>query len=292
MADPPETLFTCPRHRARWLGPAQRDLREPGQGGNAAALSGANWCRSQPGPRAGWPGRADPLSSRPVSRILIAEDDPNQRRILQAYLEREGHEVVAVEDGRAAIDETRKRLPDLVVLDVMMPKVDGLDVCRVLRADSSIPIVLVTARSSEDDLLLGLDLGADDYITKPYSPRELTARVRTLLRRVQNVQASKPTVVKIGELEIDRVRYEVRVRSDLVELTPREFSLLDALAETPGRAFTRRELLDRCAGFDHYALERTIDTHLLNLRKKIEPDPLNPRYVLTAKGRGYKLAES
>jgi DNA-binding response OmpR family regulator len=235
---------------------------------------------------------ADDYCEWRMSRILIAEDDPNQRKILLAYLEREGHEVVAVGDGRSAIDEARRRSPDLVILDVTMPKVDGLDVCRVLRADSDVPIIMVTARTSEEDMLLGLDLGADDYIAKPYSPRELTARVRTLLRRTGKAMLSQPDVIQIGALTIDRTRYEVRIDGELVTLTPREFGLLDALAESPGRAYTRRELLDRAAGFDHYALERTIDTHLLNLRRKIETDPLNPRYVLTAKGRGYKLAES
>ena len=226
-----------------------------------------------------------------MSRIVIAEDDPNQRKILVAYLEREGHEVVATANGRDAIDEARRRQPDLVILDVMMPKVDGLDVCRVLRADSDVPIIMVTARTSEEDLLLGLDLGADDYIAKPYSPRELMARVRVLLRRTSNIASKEASTVTVGALEIDRVRYEARVDGVRVDLTPREFGLLDALAETPGRAFTRRELLDRAASFDHYALERVVDTHLMNLRAKVEIDPANPRYVLTVKGRGYKLAE-
>ena len=191
----------------------------------------------------------------------------------------------------SALDEARQRKPDLVILDLMMPNVDGLDVCRVLRADSDVPIVMVTAKSSEDDLLLGLDLGADDYITKPYSPRELVARVRVILRRIE--RAGPPDDrVEIGALAIDRIRHEVRIQGESIELTPREFGLLDALAETPGRAFTRRELLDRAVGFDHYALERTVDMHILNLRKKIEEDAAAPVFVLTVKGRGYKLAEN
>lgn len=226
-----------------------------------------------------------------MARILIAEDDERQAKVLQAYLEREGHSVVAVPDGRAAVDEARVRRPDLVVLDVMMPRMDGLDVCRVLRADSDIPIIMVTARSTEDDLLLGLDLGADDYLTKPYSPRELLARVRTILRRAGHSSTTAATV-NVGDLVIDTGRFEVSLRGESVEVTPREFGLLAALATDPGRAFTRRELLDEAVGFDHYALERTVDMHLLNLRKKIEPDPSEPRYVLTIRGRGYKLAES
>ncbi|MCP4084649.1 MAG: response regulator transcription factor [Actinomycetia bacterium] len=225
-----------------------------------------------------------------MARILVAEDDERQARVLQAYLEREGHHVVTVGDGRAALDEARRLTPDLVVLDVMMPRVDGLDVCRVLRADSDLPIIMVTARSTEDDLLLGLDLGADDYITKPYSPRELTTRIRTVLRR--SGANDSPAVVSVGELSIDSVRHEVCVQGAPVELTPREFGLLAALAAHPGRAFSRRELLDDAVGFDHYALERTVDMHLLNLRKKIEPDAKNPRYVITVKGRGYKLADA
>lgn len=226
-----------------------------------------------------------------MARILIAEDDERQARVLQAYLEREGHVVVHAPDGRACLDEARRLEPDLVVLDVMMPKVDGLDVCRVLRADSDVPIIMVTARSTEDDLLLGLDLGADDYVTKPYSPRELLARVRTQLRRA-GVRPSAEQVVTIGDLTIDPVRHEVRRAGTVVDLTPREFGLLAAMAVEPGRAFTRRQLLDEAVGFDHYALERTVDMHLLNLRKKIEDDPSSPRFVLTVKGRGYKLAES
>ena len=223
-----------------------------------------------------------------MARILVAEDDPNQRRVLEAYLEREGHCIVSVSDGRAALDQARQLQPDLVILDLMMPKVDGLDVCRVLRADSDIPIIIVTAKSTEDDLLLGLDLGADDYLTKPYSPRELMARVRVLMRRSGSSRLDSVNV-QVGQLAIDTSRHEVVVDGSAVELTPREFGLLAALAEEPGRAFSRRELLDRSVGFDHYALERTVDMHIANLRKKIEPDASSPTYVLTVKGRGYRL---
>jgi DNA-binding response OmpR family regulator len=176
---------------------------------------------------------------------------------------------------------------------VMMPKVDGLDVCRVLRADPSggmdVPIIMLTARSTEDDLLLGLDLGADDYLTKPYNPRELVARVRTVLRRTRS--RAEGEVYRIGELEIDPIRHEIRLGGRLVDVTPAEFKILACLAASPGRAFSRQQLLEHAFGFDHYVFDRTIDVHVMNLRKKIEAEPARPRYLLTVYGVGYKLAE-
>ena len=227
------------------------------------------------------------------ARILVAEDDRKQAELIRRYLEREGHLTVVVHDGRAAIDEARRRSPDLLVLDVMMPKVDGLDVCRVLRADSAgggdVPIIMLTARSTEDDLLLGLDLGADDYLTKPYNPRELVARVRTVLRRTRS--RSEGEVYRVGGLEIDPVRHEVRLDDELVEVTPAEFKILACLAASPGRAFSRQQLLEHAFGFDHYVFDRTIDVHVMNLRKKIEPAPASPAYLKTVYGVGYKLAD-
>jgi DNA-binding response OmpR family regulator len=227
------------------------------------------------------------------ARILVAEDDLKQAELIRRYLEREGHLTVVVHDGRAAIDEARRRSPDLLVLDVMMPKVDGLDVCRVLRADrdtgADVPIIMLTARSTEDDLLLGLDLGADDYLTKPYNPRELVARVRTVLRRTRS--RSEDEVYRVGELEIDPVRHEVRLVGSLVEVTPAEFKILACLAASPGRAFSRQQLLEHAFGFDHYVFDRTIDVHVMNLRKKIEPSSGPPAYLRTVYGVGYKLAD-
>lgn len=225
------------------------------------------------------------------ARILVAEDDHKQADLVRRYLEREGHSVIVTPDGRAAIDEARRRSPDLLVLDVMMPRVDGLDVCRVLRSEADIPIIMLTARSTEDDLLLGLDLGADDYITKPYSPRELVARVRTVLRRVARGPASDDETYRIGELVIDSVRHEVRQGDRTVEVTPAEFKILESLAASPGRAFSRQYLLEQAFGFDHYALDRTVDVHVMNLRRKIETDPAAPAYLLTVYGVGYKMAE-
>ena len=221
----------------------------------------------------------------------MAEDDRKQAEVIRRYLEREGYSVIVVHDGRAAIDEARRRRPDLAVLDVMMPNVDGLDACRVLRADGNMPIILLTARSTEEDILLGLDLGADDYVTKPFSPRELVARVRTVLRRARpDLGGDRLGAARcIGELELDPVRHLVRMRGAAVECTPAEFKILDRMTAEPGRAFTRQRLIEDAFGFDHYALDRTVDVHILNLRKKIEVDPSVPEYLLTVYGVGYKL---
>jgi DNA-binding response OmpR family regulator len=227
------------------------------------------------------------------SRILVAEDDHKQADLICRYLEREGYSVAVVHDGRAAIEAARQRPPDLLVLDVMMPRVDGLDVCRVLRAESDVPIIMLTARSTEDDMLLGLDLGADDYLTKPYSPRELVARVRTVLRRSNTGRASlQPDgPYRIGDLEVDPVRHAVRLNAATVECTPAEFRILAALIAEPGRAFSRAQLLTEAFGFDQYALDRTVDVHVMNLRRKIERKAAEPRYLLTVYGVGYKMAE-
>jgi DNA-binding response OmpR family regulator len=220
----------------------------------------------------------------------VAEDDPKQANLLRLYLEREGHAVAVAADGRAALERARAQAPDLVVLDVLMPVVDGLDVCRILRAESDLPILLVTARSTENDLLLGLDLGADDYLTKPYSPRELVARVRALLRRAGRGAADDDVLV-VDDLTIDAGRFEVRVAGRTVSLTGKEFAILRALAAEPGRVLTRAQIIDRVFGFDQHVLARTVDAHVMNLRRKIEPDPAAPRYVQTVYGRGYRLRE-
>ena len=225
-----------------------------------------------------------------TARILVADDDPKHAQLIRLYLEREGHQVLTVGDGRAALDQARARRPDLIVLDIMMPFVDGLDVCRILRAESNVAILLVTARSSENDMLLGLDIGADDYLAKPVSPRELTARVRALLRRVgaPGVQSSS---LRVGDLEIDAGRFEVRVLGEPVNLTAKEFGILELLAREPGRVFTRGQIIDKTFGFEHDVSERTVDAHVVNLRRKIETNPAEPRYVQTVYGRGYRMAE-
>jgi len=226
-----------------------------------------------------------------TARILIAEDDRKQADLIRVYLERDGHSVLVVSDGIRAVEQARAHRPDLLILDLLLPGMDGLDVCRIVRAESQTPILLVTARSTEEDKLRGLDLGADDYVTKPFSPRELAARVRALLRR-SGAMASDPAGVRtIGDLEIDVARFVVRVRGAAVPLTAKEFGILEVLATEPGRVFTRAQIIDRAFGFDHFVLERTVDAHVMNLRRKIEPEPAEPRYVQTVYGRGYRLAE-
>ncbi|HEX8344628.1 MAG TPA: response regulator transcription factor [Actinoplanes sp.] len=226
-----------------------------------------------------------------TARILVADDDPKHAHLIRLYLERDGHSVLTVGDGRAALEQFRARRPDLLVLDIMMPRVDGLDVCRIVRAESPVPLMLVTARSTEDDVLLGLDVGADDYLTKPVSPRELAARVRALLRRTAGSSVAEPLVLRVGDLVIDVGRFRVEVAGRAVPLTAKEFGILELLAGTPGRVFTRGEILNRTFGFDSEVTVRTIDAHMVNLRRKIESDPAEPRYLQTVYGRGYRLAE-
>ncbi|WP_405633557.1 response regulator transcription factor [Streptomyces sp. NBC_00016] len=243
---------------------------------------------------------------------MVAEDDAKQAELVRRYLEHEGHAVTVVEDGRAALEEVRHREPDLLVLDVMMPRADGLDVVRILRAeDREIPVLMLTARSTEDDLLLGLDLGADDYMTKPFSPRELVARVRTLLRRNRRPSAPSPAAdpgtgpgtapaparaeaddaLTVGTLRVDPVRHEVSVGGAPVVCTPGEFRILAAMAAEPDRVFTRQRLLAELHGFDKYISGRTVDVHVMHLRKKIERAPRRPVRLLTVFGVGYKLTD-
>ncbi|QYX79324.1 response regulator transcription factor [Streptomyces akebiae] len=222
--------------------------------------------------------------------ILVAEDDGMQAELIRRLLVREGHTAVVVSDGPAALDEARKRRPDLVILDVMLPGLDGFGVCRVLRQDADIPVLMLTARSAEDDLLLGLDLGADDYMTKPYSPRELLARIRIVLRRTLRPVEDSP-VLRVGAVTVDPVRHEVTCDGATVGCTPGEFAILTAMAAEPERVFSRRQLLEHTRGHDRASTERAIDMHIVNLRKKIEPDPRSPARLLTVFGVGYKLVE-
>lgn len=235
------------------------------------------------------------------AHVLIAEDDVNQAELIQRYLEHEGHRVLAVHDGRAAVEENRRSRPDLIVLDVMMPGMNGLDACRVLRAESDVAVLMLTARSTEEDLLTGLDLGADDYITKPYSPRELMARVRTLLRRSRRsadradredrADDTEP-ILRAGPIAVDPARHTVLLDGAPVDCTPAEFQLLAALAARPGQVLTRVQLLEHIHGIDRFITKRTIDVHVKNLRKKLEPDPRVPVRLLTVYGVGYKLIGS
>ncbi len=224
-------------------------------------------------------------------RVVLAEDDPHQAKIVKLYLEREGHAVVVADNGMAALEEVRRREPDLLILDVMMPKLDGLDVCRVLRAESEVPILLLTARSTEDDILIGLDLGADDYVTKPYRPRELMARVRALLRRTAG-KAPLDRTVRFGDLEVDPGKRTVTVGGRPVSLTAAEFDVLLTLVGSPGLVFTRLQLLESVMGWDYQGMERTIDAHVKNLRRKLGDDARAPRYIATVVGVGYKAPDA
>ena len=225
------------------------------------------------------------------AHILVAEDDKRQAEIVRSYLAADRHDVTVTHDGRTALDEARRRRPDLLVLDVMMPGLDGLNVCRLLRQESSVPILMLTARSGEDDLLLGLDLGADDYLTKPYSPRELTARVRTLLRRFERAQRPTEAVLRVGPLAVDPARHEVDVDGRAVDCTPGEFAILAALAAQPDRVYSRSQLLECISRIERASTERAIDTHVLNLRRKIEANPRRPALLVTVYGVGYKLTD-
>ncbi|MFE0022712.1 response regulator transcription factor [Amycolatopsis sp. NPDC059021] len=222
------------------------------------------------------------------AHIVLAEDDDKQAELVRRYLEREQHRVVVVPDGREALAHVRREPPDLLVLDVMLPGMDGLTICRTLRAESDIPVLMLTARSTEDDLLRGLDLGADDYMTKPFSPRELVARVRTLLRRTKSAHGAG-AALRVGGLTVDPLRHEVTADGRPIECTPGEFRLLEVMAAQPDRVFTRGQLLERLHGFDRYITHRAIDVHVMNLRKKIEAQPRKPTRLLTVYGVGYKL---
>jgi DNA-binding response OmpR family regulator len=224
-------------------------------------------------------------------KILVVDDDVKIVELLELYLEKEGYSVLVAYDGLKALELARQKRPDLIVLDLMLPIVDGLDVCRIVRAESNIPIIMLTAKTTEADTLLGLELGADDYISKPFSPREVVARVRTVLRRAGDVNDKSRSEVRVGDLVIDFAAHQARLKDVPVHLTPKEFQLLETMAKEPGRAFSRLELLERVFGLDYEGVDRTIDVHVLNLRKKIEPDPAQPIYIQTVYGVGYRFAE-
>jgi DNA-binding response OmpR family regulator len=223
--------------------------------------------------------------------ILVVDDTPSLRRMVQSYLTQEGFRVLTAADGVEALRVARQESPDLILLDLMMPNMGGYDFIRAYNKDGRAPIIVLTARLEENDKVLGLELGADDYVTKPFSPRELTARVRAVLRRVSS-SLSEPDVVRAADITLDRNSRLVTVGERRVDLTPSEFDLLATLMIAPGRAFTRLELLDRLQGMAYEGYERTIDVHIRNLRAKIEPDPRHPRYIETVFGIGYRFAVS
>ena len=221
-------------------------------------------------------------------KVLVVDDDKKIVATIKLYLENDGFEVCTAHDGQTALEIARANQPDLIVLDLMLPRIAGLDVCRILRSKSDIPIVMLTARTTEEDKLRGLDIGADDYITKPFSPRELVARVRTVLRRTKPDRDSAK--LQFEDLTIDLNQHEVRVHGDIVQLTATEFKLLEAFVRAPDRVFSRQELIDRAFGHDYEGLERTIDVHIKSIRKKIESDTLRPSPIMTVYGVGYKFS--
>ena len=226
-------------------------------------------------------------------RILVVDDEVQIVRVLRGYLEKAGFAVLTANDGREGLRLARQERPDLVILDLMLPGMDGLDVCRALRKDSELPIIMLTARVEETDRLIGLELGADDYVTKPFSPREVVARVRAVLRRTRpDAPRAQDEVLHLGELHLDTARRMLAAGQRQVELTPSEFEILRVMLSSPGRVFSRAQLLEAAQGVTYEGYERTIDTHIKNLRHKIEEHPRRPRYLLTVHGVGYKICEA
>jgi DNA-binding response OmpR family regulator len=224
-----------------------------------------------------------------AKKILVVDDKQELRILLQQYLSQEGFSIFTARDGQEALFTARREKPDLILLDLMMPEMSGYDFLRIYSHESNTPVIVLTAKVEENDKVLGLELGADDYITKPFSMRELTARVRAILRRAEKQAATQP-VLQIGEICLDRDGRVVTVKNAPVDLTPSEFDLLDALMSVPGKAFTRLELLEKLQGTAYEGYERTIDVHIRNLRSKIEPDASNPIYIETLYGIGYRFS--
>lgn len=222
--------------------------------------------------------------------VLIVDDDVKTVELVKLYLNRDGYKVLTAYDGIEALRLAREGHPDLIILDLMLPGMDGLQVCRTLRTESDVPIIMLTARTTEEDRLTGLDLGADDYVTKPFSPRELAARVRAVLRRLPEEALQRgPIEIKRGDITINFARREVSVAGKSLNLTPIEFKLLGVLVREPERVFSRARLIEKALGYDFDSFDRTIDVHILNLRRKLEPDPNHPRYIKTVYGAGYKF---
>ena len=224
-----------------------------------------------------------------MKRILIVDDEEMIVRTVKAYLDREGFKTYTAFDGEAALQAFTEKGPDLIILDLMLPKMSGIEVTRAIRAKSSVPIIMLTAKAAEADRVVGLELGADDYVVKPFSPRELVARVRAVLRRYEGEGMEVERIIA-GGLEIDLKTRELKVDGREVDLTPTEFDLLAYLARHPGQVFTRLQLLREVQGYTYDSFARTIDTHVKNLRRKIEADPKSPRYILTVHGVGYRFA--
>ena len=228
--------------------------------------------------------------SQAGQRVLVVEDDPKTSEILRVYLEKGGYQVAAAYDGPAGVSLARELIPDLVVLDLMLPGLSGTEVCRILRQESDVPIIMLTALSTLADKLEGLDLGADDYVAKPFSPSELVARVRAVLRRTSSRDQNKnPVLIKRGDVALDLEQCSVTRGDHQVRLTPTEFKVLAVLMREPGRVFSRSQLMEKAMGCDYEGMDRTMDVHILNLRRKIEWDANRPEHILTVYGMGYKF---
>ncbi|MBI3914010.1 MAG: response regulator transcription factor [Chloroflexi bacterium] len=225
-----------------------------------------------------------------MKKILVVDDEPKIIQIARDYLQSAGFGVLAAGDGKSALAHVRAEKPDLIILDLGLPEMDGLDVTRALRKESDVPIIMLTARGEESDKLIGLELGADDYVTKPFSPKELVARVRAVLRRLENARAGTP-ILRVADVTLDVPQMRVTIGKRHVELTATEFQLLATMARAPGRIFTRAQLLDAARGVAFESYERAIDAHIKNIRRKIETDPHSPRYLLSVYGVGYKFAD-
>jgi len=221
-------------------------------------------------------------------RVLVVDDDTKTVELVKLYLNRDGYRVITAYDGAEALSLARESHPDLIILDLMLPGINGLEVCRTLRDESDVPIIMLTAKTTDEDKLTGLGLGADDYVTKPFSPRELAARVRTVLRRLPGERG--PDEIKYGQLTVNFFRHEAFLAGRLLNLTEAEFRLLGVLIKEPGRVFSRAQLIEKALGYDFGGFDRTIDVHILNLRRKLEPDPNRPSYIKTVYGAGYKFS--
>jgi two-component system, OmpR family, response regulator len=225
------------------------------------------------------------------NKVLVVDDDANLLETLKYNLKKESYEVVTAVDGEQALELARKEKPDLILLDIMLPKLSGFEVCRILRKEMTVPILILTAKADETDTIVGLEIGADDYVTKPFSMRELIARVRAMLRRTQIIEA-RPTEhrsIRIGDIQVDTDRHQVLLLDVALDLKPKEFDLLAFLAKNKGLVFSREQLLEKVWGYDYAGDTRTVDVHIRWLRQKIEADPGNPKYLLTIRGTGYKL---
>ena len=222
-------------------------------------------------------------------RVLVVDDDVKTVELVKLYLNRDGYRVLTSHNGLEGLRLAQEAHPDLIVLDLMLPGMDGLEICRTIREESDVPIIMLTARTADGDKLAGLGLGADDYVTKPFSPRELAARVRTVLRRLPGERG--PDEIKQGKITVNFRKHEAFLDDEPMSLTPVEFKLLGVMVKEPGRVFSREQLIEEAIGYDFEGFNRTIDVHILNLRRKLEPDPGHPKYIKTVYGTGYKFLE-